>query len=387
MPYYPRILTIDLPKRQSAFLWGARKTGKSTFLKNSFPNAIYYDLLQSDLFLTLSRSPNVLREELQVQGTGSNLVIVDEVQKVPALLDEIHWLIENTKHQFILCGSSARKLKRHGVDMLGGRAWKYNFFPLVYAELPEFDLLKIFNRGTLPAHYDSASPFKSLKGYMEDYITLEIQAEGLVRNLPAFARFVEALRFSNGTMINYSNIAREAHIDGKTVREYFKILEDTLLGYMIYPYKKQVDRQIISETPKFYLFDVGVGNYIQKQKIEDLKGSAAGKSLEHYLLQELIAYRSLKEKDFEINYWRTKTGLEVDFVLDAGRIAIEATISDRVENKDWKGLSAFCQEHKPKSAYVVSLVPRQRRINHENVVIDVIPVKAFLERLWNNELI
>ncbi len=387
MPYYRRYLTIDLPKRQSAFLLGARKTGKSTYLKHSFPQAIYYDLLQSDLFLNLSRAPHILREELQASKSNAGLVIVDEVQKVPALLDEIHWLIENTGFQFILCGSSARKLKRSGVDMLGGRAWKYNFFPLVYPELPNFDLLKIFNRGTLPAHYDSPSVSRSLKAYMEDYLTLEIQSEGLVRNLPAFARFMDALRFSNGQMINFSSIARDAQIDGKTVREYFNILEDTLLGYMIYPYKKQVGRQIISEMPKFYLFDVGVANYVQKQKISDLRGTAAGKSLEQYLLQELIAYRSLNEKDFEINYWRTKTGLEVDFVLDGGTIAIEVTIADRIDTNDYRGLLAFCQEHKPKAAYIVSLVPRPRRINSESIPIDVVPVQSFLEMLWNHKVI
>lgn len=387
LSYYPRQLKIDLPKGQSAFLWGARKTGKSTFLKKSFPQAIYYDLLQSDLFLTLTRAPHVFREELLATRVGDDLVIVDEVQKVPALMDEIHWLIENSRFQFILCGSSARKLKRHGINMLGGRAWKYYLFPLVYPELPEFDLLKVFSRGTLPSHYDSPSPQRTLKAYLEDYLTREIQAEGLVRNLPAFSRFMDVIRFSHGEMINYSNIAREAHVDGKTVREYFNILVDTLLGYLIYPYRKQVGRQIISAMPKFYFFDVGVANFLQRQRVEELKGSAAGRSLEHYVLLELIAYKHLNERDFDISYWRTKTGLEVDFVLGAGDVIVEVKINPQVDKAGLKGVNAFCQEHNPKSAFVVSSAPRRRRVDLEGFSVDIVPVQAFLELLWANKVI
>lgn len=387
MNYYKRILKIDLPESQSAFLWGARKTGKSTFLKKSFPSARYYDLLQSDLFLALTRTPELLRQELMDSNFQADLVILDEVQKIPPLLDEVHWLIENTRLRFILCGSSARKLKSHRVNMLGGRAWKYHLFPLAYPELPAFDLLKILNRGTLPSHYQSASPAKSLKAYLEDYLTLEIQAEGLVRNLPAFTRFMEAIRFSHGGMINYANIAREAHIDGKTVKEYFNIIVETLLGYLIYPYRKQIGRQIISEMPKFYLFDVGVANFLKKQKVNELKGTWAGMSFEHYILLELMAYRHMSEKDFEINYWRTKTGLEVDFILDDGKISIEAKLSPSIDSSDLKGLVAFSEEHHPQAAYIVSLVPRARKLQHNGFEINLMPVQAFLENLWDGKII
>jgi predicted AAA+ superfamily ATPase len=386
MIYYKRYLQIKLPARQSAFLWGARKTGKSTFLKKSFPQAIYYDLLKSDIYLSLSRTPHLLREELLATDNLQNLVIIDEVEKIPALLDEIHWLIENTSLQFILCGSSARKLKRHGVNLLGGRAWKYHFFPLAYPELPEFDLLKIFRRGTVPAHYDSPAPNKALKAYLEDYITMEIQAEGLVRNLSAFARFMDAIRFSHGEMINYSNIAREAHVDSKTVRSYFSILVDTLLAYLIYPYKKQMNRQIIAETPKFYLFDVGVANYLQRQNISETKGQSAGRALEHYILLELIAYKELNEKDFEINYWRTKTGLEVDFILASGKVAIEVKIGQQPDKNDLKGLIAFQQEHHAPHAYLVCLASRARRIKYDDITIDILPIKTFLEHLWQHKI-
>lgn len=389
MVYYTRYLKMDLPKQQSAFLWGARKTGKSTFLRETFPNAPYYDLLQSDLHFRLMTSPHTFREEilaLDKKTTGS-IIIVDEVQKIPALLDEIHWLIENSPFQFILCGSSARKLKRQGANLLGGRAWKYHFFPLVFPEITDFDLLKIFNQGTLPSHYHSPSIKKALTAYIEDYLAMEIQAEGLVRNLPAFARFIESLRFCHGEMIKYSNIASECGVDGKTVKEYFNILVDTLLGYFIYPYHKRVSREIISDTPKFYLFDVGVANRIKRQTIVDLKGKEAGRSLEHYVLLEIMAYKYLHDKDFDISYWRTKSGLEVDFVLGEGAVTIEVKIMDHIEKADLKGLQAFMQEHHSTQNYLVSLVPRARKVENEHGTIEILPLTTFLARLWSHQVI
>lgn len=386
---YKRSLKIDLPKRQSAFLWGARKTGKSTYLKQRFPNALYYDLLHSELALRFMKAPHEFREEilaldpLQV-GT---LIIIDEVQKVPSLMNEIHWLIENTPFQFILCGSSARKLKRIGANLLGGRAWKYSFFPLTYIEIDDFDLLRIFTHGTIPSHYQAISIQKSLKAYIEDYLTFEIQAEGLVRNLPAFARFLESIRFSHGEMVNFSNIARECSIDPKTVKEYFQILVDTLLGYFIYPYRKKIKREIISDTPKFYLFDVGVANKILKQTVTDLKGIEAGRSLEHYIFLELIAYKHLNDRDFEISYWRTKTGIEVDFILGSANVIIEVKIMDHIHKNDLKGLYAFMEEHRSSSNYLVSLVPRARKIESEYGTIEILPLRTFLDRLWNNQII
>lgn len=388
MQLLDRILKIDLPPRQSAFLWGARKTGKSTYLKTRFPDAVYYDLLKSDIFLRLAARPNLFREELlAISGDRPQVVILDEVQKAPALLDEVHWLIENTSFSFILCGSSARKLKRHGVNLLGGRAWKYHFFPLVYPELPDFDLLRIFNRGAIPAHFLQSAPGRSLRAYLEDYMTQEVQAEGLVRNLPAFSRFMEALRFSHGEMINYANIARQAGVDGKTVREHFSILVDTLMGYFVLPYRKRVGREIISETPRFFLFDVGVANMLMRRRIDEMRGSEAGRSLEHYLLTELMAYKHLKELDFDISYWRTKTGLEVDLVLGAGEVAVEVTVTDPVDKTDIKGLLAFVEEHRPKRAYVVATEPRPRRISVGGFSIDVLPVQTFLELLWNGSIL
>lgn len=384
---YQRYLQLDLPKKQSAFLWGARKTGKSTFLKTAFPNAVYYDLLKSDVLFRLMKSPYIFREEVMALQNKELLIIIDEVQKIPQLLDEVHWLIDNTSFKFILCGSSARKLKRQGVNMLGGRAWKYNFFPLIYPEITDFDLLKVFNNGTIPSHYQAISIKKFLKAYIEDYLTLEIQAEGLVRNLPAFARFLDALRFSHGEMINYTNIARQAGVDAKTIREYFFILIDTLMGYFLYPYQKRLSRDIISITPKFYLFDVGVANALKHHTFHDLKGADAGKALEHYVFLELIAYKHLNDLDFNITYWRTKSGLEVDFILGEGEIAIEVKISTQVHNTELKSIKAFCTEYKPKNSYVVSLELNKRQINLEQGNITILPIQCFLEQLWSHQII
>lgn len=226
----------------------------------------------------------------------------------------MHWLIENTSAQFILCVSSARKLRRSGVNLLGGRAWRYHFFPLVSPEVPNFDLQHALNVGMLPAHYASVHPFKSLQAYIEDYLTQEIKEEGLVRNLPSFARFLESMIFCHGDLINYTNIARDCGVDAKTVKNYFQILVDTLLGYYIPPYSKKIKRDIISQTPKFYLADVGMTNYLVEREIKSLKGSAAGDAFEHFILMELKAYQGLYDKRFAIYYWRTKNGFEPKFV-------------------------------------------------------------------------
>ncbi|MFA6408881.1 MAG: DUF4143 domain-containing protein [Gammaproteobacteria bacterium] len=392
---YKRILKLDLPHKQSAFLWGARKTGKSTYLKTNFPNSTRYDLLLSDLYLRYNKEPSRFREEVLAlpAETLKHPIIVDEVQKIPLLLDEIHWLIENTDARFILCGSSARKLKNSAVNLLGGRAWKYNFYPLVSSEIPNFDLLKALNTGLIPSHYLSTNPNKSLKAYIQDYLVHEIQAEGLTRNLPAFARFLDVLVFSNGELTNFSNIARDTAIDSKTVKSYYDILVDTLLGYFVAPYEKKVKRDIISKTSKFYLFDVGVSSHLAKINIEALAGTEAGKAFEHFILMELIAYRGLKDLDFEIKFWRTKTGLEVDFILGKGEVAIEVKINQRVDKTDFRGLLAFAEEHQPKKCYVVCLekAPRKILLNNPNSPIPseilVLPYQNFLNMLWRGEII
>jgi predicted AAA+ superfamily ATPase len=386
---YKRYLQLKLPVGQSAFLWGARKTGKSTYLKQHYPDAQYFDLLLTENLIDYSQKPYLFRERVLALDAAEleKPIIVDEVQKVPLLLNEIHWLIENSSAYFILCGSSARKLKRGAANLLGGRAWRYTFYPLVYPEIPEFDLLRVLNNGLIPAHYAQQDPSRDLKAYVQDYLKEEIQAEGLTRSLPAFSRFLDALAFSHGQLVNHSNIARDCGVHASTVKAYFQILIDTLLGYEIFPFAKRLGRDLISATPKFYLFDIGIVNAITKRRIAELKGVDAGEAFEHYIFLELMAYQALHELDFEIQYWRTKTGLEVDFVVNRGAVAIEVKISDRVRKSDIKGLQAFSVDYKPNKAIVVSNDPLPRKLQVEGGIdILILPWRQFLDRLWSGDI-
>lgn len=389
---FKRKFTINLPAKQSAFLWGARQTGKSCFLKKHFKDSVYYDLLDTHEVSRLTKAPYLLREEILAINKNKLIspIIIDEIQKVPDLLNEVHWLIENAKVQFILCGSSARKLKTQSTNLLGGRAWQYNFYPLVYTEIPHFDLIRALNQGLIPNHYLAESQYinNHFQAYVDTYLTDEIRNEGLVRNLPGFARFLDVVGMSNGEMINASNISRDCGVSRATVQEYYQILVDTLLGYYVYPYSKKIKRDVITATPKFYLFDVGIANYLARQAIISLKGMSAGKSFEHYILMELIAFRGLNRKQFDIAYWRTKLGLEVDFILGKAAVAIEVKISEQVHQQDLKGIIAFCEEHPKTKAIVVSQDKKPRRIQvNENIVISVLPWETFLKELWQNQLI
>lgn len=381
----PRLIEIDLPRRQSAFLWGPRKTGKSTYLRRRFPDSILVDLLKSDLALEFLRRPFLLRERLADRSAAelARPIIIDEVQKVPALLDEIHWLIENRGLRFILCGSSARKLKRGKANLLGGRAWRYEMFPLVWPELEDVDLLRALNRGLVPAHYLQPQYRKSLAAYVRDYLKEEVFEEGLTRNMPAFARFFEAMGYSHGEVTNYANIARDCGTDAKTVKEYYQILSDTLLGRFVLPYKKRQERQVISKAPKFYLFDVGVAGAITKRRIQRTRGEAFGRAFEHFVFMELSAHASYSELDYDIRYWRTKSGLEVDFVLGQGEVAIEVKGSKRVSGPELRALRRFMADHGPRVAIVVcnETEPRERE------GIRILPWKHFLERLWQGRII
>jgi uncharacterized protein len=382
-----RLLIIDLPERQSAFLWGARKTGKSTYLKAKYPNATFYDLLKADNYLRLLSEPHLLREEiLALPKKQLHLpIIIDEIQKIPALLDEVHWLIENTSAKFILCGSSARKLKRGAANLLGGRAWRFEFFPLLYSEIENFNLLQVFNRGLIPSHYLSQHYKKSLMSYLQDYLLEEIKAESLVRNLPAFSRFIEAASYSDTEKTNYTNIARDCAVDKNTVKKYYQILIDTLMGYFIHPFNIENKRSDLSAAPKFYLFDIGLSNFISKTSIQALKGAPAGKSFEQFIFLELIAYRSLNSYYFDITYWNNNKGLEVDFILGKAEVAIEVKISDSPRLSELKGLAAFKEAHPECKAYVACQAPRARKLNLKNGdYITILPWQKFLTMLWGN---
>jgi len=380
-----RSLNIDLPSSQSAFLWGARKTGKTTYLRKRFPDSIVYDFLKTDLLLDLTRNPSLLREQLLARNPADlkSPVILDEVQKVPQILDEVHWLIENTKMRFVLCGSSARKLKRGAANLLGGRAWRYQMHPLTSREIMDLDLLRALNNGLIPSHYLQDHGHRSLKAYATDYLKEEVFDEGLTRNAPAFSRFFEAMGYSHGQLVNYSNIARDCGVDAKTVREYYQILVDTLLGTMLLPFKKRQNRQVISRAPKFYLFDVGVAGFLAGRRIPEAKGEYFGQALEHFMLMEILAHRSYAEADYPVGFWRTKTGLEVDFVLADGETAIEVKGGGRVGARDFRPLRAFIDEYKPRQALLVCNENERRLVDG----ILVLPWREFLQLLWDGKIV
>jgi predicted AAA+ superfamily ATPase len=389
MSYIERYIQLDLPTPYSCFLWGARKTGKSTFLKHHFPHSLYYDFLKADVFRTYLHAPETLRQELMVMNEDQKRypIILDEVQKVPLILDEVHWMIENLPGvQFILCGSSARKLKLVGANLLGGRAWRYMFLPLCYPELKTLNWQKIFNNGLLPSHYTSAYPEKLLASYLYDYLIAEVQLEANLRKQDSFTRFLEILGFCHGEMVSFSNVARDCGVNGKTVKTYFDILVDMYLGYFLHPFRKKASRQIIQETPKFYLFDTGIANYLKRYQYREMRGIEAGKAFEHYIFLELTAYHLMKEKREKIYYWRTKEGTEVDFVLNNGEIAIETTISTPIERRDLKGLLLFDKEYKAK-LHVVTLEPRKRLMQVDGQEVTIWPVEEFLNSLWAGNIV
>lgn len=380
---------MDIPPHQSAFLWGPRKTGKTTYLKTAFPESVRYDLLETDVQEQFAKDPSRFRHEVLALSPERRAkpIIIDEVQKVPALLDEVHGLIENAGASFILCGSSPRKLKRGGANLLGGRAWGYRMFPLTSREVPGFDLLRALNTGLIPAHYTSPNPARSLKAYVGDYLKEEIRAEGLARKVPAFSRFLDALAFGAGEMTNFANVARDCGVDAKTVKEYYQILVDTLVGYLVHPYSKRAGRDIITSTPKHYWCDIGIQNALSGEEVRSLRGPYAGKLLEGFVLMELMACLGYRELRHEVQYWRTKTGLEVDFVI-GGRAAVEVTVSPRAGPRELRGLKAFLDEHEVETASLVCLEPRARRIElGRKAAVDVLPWQEFLDRLWAGRIV
>ena len=384
---YRRTLGLELPHGQSALLWGARKTGKSTLLQQQFPDSIRFDLLDTRLLLELTRAPWTLAERIRAFGRARRRrpIIIDEVQKVPAVLDEVHRLIETEGLSFVLCGSSARKLKRGRANLLGGRAWRFALHPLTWPEVPDFDLLRALNHGLIPEHYDSWHHRRALAGYVDDYLKEEVFDEGLTRNAPAFSRFFEALAFCHGELLNYSSIARDCGVSSKTVSEYFQILVDTLLGVLIEPFNRRRSRAVITSAPRFYLFDVGVANHVAGRRIERAAGADFGRALEHFVLMELVAYRSYSERDFPVRFWRTKSGLECDFVLGRrGEVAIEVKGGASVDRRDLRGLRAFVEEHRPRAAVVVCNESAPRR-TEDGILI--LPWERFLERLWGDGVI
>ena len=376
-----RSQTFEDTEKESFFLWGARQTGKSTLLQKMFKDCMYIDLLMSDVFERYRRSPSLLREEV-LAYTGKYPVIIDEIQRIPELLNEIHWLMVNKGSRFILSGSSPRKIVRSGANLLGGRALRFELYPFIKREIPDFDLLRALNHGLLPRHYLSDSPQRLIAAYIGSYLQDEIIAEAKIRNIQSFTRFLEVAAFSNGEMVNYTNIAADCGVSAPTVKEYFQILEDTLIGRFIPSFQKKPKRRVI-QAPRFYYFDVGIANYLLKRHQIELGSEPFGKAFEHYIYHELYAHSHYSRKDYAISYWRTASGLEVDFILGDHEVAIEVKSTNHVQERHLKGLKSFAEEYNVKRFLVVSMDPKPRKSGQ----INIIPWSLFLDELWNDGII
>ncbi|MBI5625189.1 MAG: ATP-binding protein [Elusimicrobia bacterium] len=376
---YARLLSLNkLLELNSFFLFGPRGTGKSYWIRRSLPEVKVFDLLDADVFERLLRRPRQLGEEI---GSGDSWVVIDEVQKLPSILDEVHRLIETRHIRFLLTGSSARKLRRSGVNLLAGRAWEAGFFPLCAAEIPDFDLTRYLNRGGLPRAYLSASPKDELQTYARLYLSEEIKAEALARKIGNFARFLDVMALQNGKELHYHNIACDAGVPTRTIESYLQVLKDTLVGFELLPFAGGNKRKAITRS-KFYFFDVGVTNALARRG-EILPGSALfGECFEHWLVLEVRAFLGIHRRDEGLRYWRTKTGFEVDLVV-GDALAVEFKATRQVAERHLKGLKALREEGAVKDFVVVSLDPEPRRVDG----IRILPWTKFLDALWRGTLL
>lgn len=378
---YHRIFDIENRLDEGMFLFGGRQVGKSTLLRERFPNAVYVDLLNPDTRRRFERRAMEFHEIL-VKYPPKTLVIVDEIQKLPELLDIVHKLmVENDLH-FILSGSSARKIKKAGVNQLGGRANEEHLYPLVYAEIPDYDFDRAIQNGMIPRHYDVKDARKRLQGYINLYLKEEIEAEALVQNIATFERFLEVAAVMNTEILNYDNIASDCGVSVNTVKAYFKILYDTLLGFEVKPYRKVVKRRLL-QTSKFYYFDVGIPNYLLNRFHLMSETPEYGHAFENLVIQEIRAYLDYTDSEEELTYWHTYNKDEVDAVIGDARIAIEIKSTDHVENKHKKGLQKFVEEHPQARQIIVSRDFLTRRSGD----IDLYYVTDFFKALWAGEII
>jgi len=367
-------------QNESLFLWGARQTGKSTLLKTLFPNALWFDLLLSDVYERLLRNPSLLRET--IAAGQYKVMIIDEIQRIPELLNEVHWIITHLPVRVIMSGSSPRKIIRSNTNLLGGRALRYELYPFTSEEIPNFDLLKALNNGLLPRHYLSSSPKKMISAYVGNYLRDEIAGEAKIRNVANFSRFLESAAFSNGEMVNYANIASDCGVSAVTVKEYFQILEDTLVGRFLPSYQKKPKRRVIT-APKFYFFDIGIVNYLLKRGRIDFGSELFGNAFEHFIYNELYAHSSYSGKDYPIYYWRTASQIEIDFVLGNHDVAIEVKATNNVQLRHLKGLKSFSEEYPVNQLVLVCNEPLARISEG----VRILPWKVFLEELWSDKII
>ena len=383
---FARTLHLPAPGEDSFFLWGPRQTGKTTLLRQRYPKARWIDLLKTEEFRLYMANPERLRAEIEASGPPPDgQVVIDEVQKAPALLDEAHWLIENRGLSFALCGSSARKVRRDAANLLGGRALRFEMHGVTAAELGEdFDLTRLLNRGYLPRVYGASRPAARLDAYVADYLREEVAAEGLVRNLPAFAGFLDAAALCDGELVNFSNVAADCGVSSPTAKAHFEILVDTLLGRWLPSYRRRAKRRVTA-APKFYFADVGVVNRLARRGELQPGSELYGKAFENWVFHELSAALAYRELDLPLAYWRLANGAGVDFVLGAMRVAVEAKASARIVDRHLKGLRALARDHPDvRRRVVVCLAPRAWRTEDG---IDVLPAQDFAAALREGSLV
>ncbi|MDX2054916.1 MAG: AAA family ATPase [Polyangiaceae bacterium] len=378
---YQRFLDLSGPLRQrSVFLFGARQTGKSTLLRERFPEARLVDLLAADTFRELSATPEALRQSLTARDT---LVVIDEVQRLPELLNEVHLLIERNKRlRFVLTGSSARRLRRGGANLLAGRARTLQLFPLVWPEYGEAQLGRVLTVGSLPSVLDSDEPFLDLKDYAGTYLAEEIRAEALTRSIEAFSRFLNVAAQRNTEQLNFTSVGGDAQVPPRTVREFFSVLEDTLIGYSLPPYRSTTKRKAVA-TSKFYFFDIGVAHAIQGIRQVVPGTTEHGRALEHLVANELRAYLSYRTYDLPLTYFRSLSQIEVDFVV-GDHVAIEVKASGRVSERDAKPLHQAGEDLPLRKKFLVCTEKNERTLESG---VQVLPLARFLERLWAGDIV
>ena len=375
---FKRALRLPAPGSETFFLWGPRQTGKTTLLRETYPQAFWIDLLKSEEYRRYLQNPERIREEMSAANSVRQ-VVIDEIQKVPQLLDEVHWLLENRDVQFALSGSSARKVKRGAANLLGGRAVRYELHGLTAAEIgDDFDLDRAVNHGYLPRIYLSERPPRLLEAYVADYHKEEVAAEALVRNLPVFSEFLNIAALSDTELVNFSTIARDCGVSGYAIKGYFGILEDTLLGRWLSAYTKRPKRRVIA-APKFYFADVGIVNHLARRGSLARGSELYGKAFENWVFHELAAYNAYHEAFAHLSYWRLASGIEVDFILNDVEIAIEAKATAKVTADHLRGLRNLVLDHpKVRHRIVVCLEAKVRR-TEDGILI--LPAREFCERL------
>jgi len=362
-------------KRSSLFLFGARQTGKTTLVRQQLPEALYYNLNEANVFSELSARPELIRKRLP---PGPQTVVVDEIQKFPSLLNEVQATLDSRPEvRFVMTGSSARSLRRHGVNLLGGRAAQFRLFPFTTHEVGPGHLNRLLNCGSLPAFWGIEEPFDLLQTYAATYIQEEIRAEGYIRNLQTFSRFLEVAALSHGEVINFTKIGSDAGVPPRTVAEHFQLLEDTLVGYMLPSFHSTGKRKPVSNA-KFYFFDIGVAHQLIHRHNLAPKTAEYGRALEHLVMLELKAWLSLARNQDELTFWRTYSGNEVDFVI-GGHTGIEVKAKDRINDRDLKGLRVLHADSPLKRRIVVSL---EEEAWSTDDGIEILPMAQFFSQLW-----